>query len=295
MFEHRSKLLGLGCLAHDLVLTAVAFVLAYGIRDQLLPHWNPAGFRPIHPFSYYLLLLAAILILWTAVGYALGIYRKVELRNPQQIIWDEVRLVFTGMILIYAALYLFQRVDISRGLVLLFGVTDAVLVISGRLFLFYNKGSLRRVLGKYHYFMIIGMGKEALELAYLIERAEPLGLRLFGFVHPSLPRAPSPPGLSRTYPVHALSQVNDILRNHVVDEVVVAVDKQDLDRLEPVLRDCELEGVKTRLHLSFLPAPTSRVTLEHIEHVPLLTLSTTPQDEMQLLFKRTLDVVLAAF
>jgi len=36
---------------------------------------------------------------------------------------------------------------------------------------------------------------------------------------------------------------------------------------------------------------TSRVTLEHIEHVPLLTLSTTPQDEMQLFFKRTLDTV----
>ena len=295
MFEHRSKLLGLSCLAHDLVLAAIAFCLAYWIRDQLLPHLNQSSFHPIHPFSYYLPLMAGLLALWTLVGYALGIYRKVELRNPLQIIWDEVRLIFTGMILIHAGLYLFQRVDVSRGLVLIFGATNAVLVIAGRLFLFYNKGSLRRVLGKYHYFMIIGMGKEALELAQLIERAESLGLRLFGFVHPSLPTAPSPEGLVRTYPVHGLSEVNEILHNHVVDEVVVAVDKQDLDRLEPVLRDCELEGVKTRLHLSFLPAPTSRVTLEHIEHVPLLTLSTTPQDEMQLFFKRALDMMLAAF
>jgi exopolysaccharide biosynthesis polyprenyl glycosylphosphotransferase len=269
-------------------------VLSYWIRDQLLPRLNPASFQQIHPFTYYLPVLAGILFLWTVTGYVLGIYRKVELRSPAQIIFDEARLIFTGIILIHAGLYLF-RADVSRGLIWMFGAVDAVLVISGRLLLFYNKGSLRRLLGKYHYFLIIGMDDEAMELAHLIEKAESLGLRLFGFVHPSLPKAPSPAGLARTYPVHALSQVSEILRNHVVDEVVVAVDKQDLDRLEPVLRDCELEGVKTRLHLSFIPAPTAKVTLEHIEHVPLLTLSTTPQDEMQLFFKRTLDMVLAAF
>jgi exopolysaccharide biosynthesis polyprenyl glycosylphosphotransferase len=294
LFEHRSKLLGLSCLAHDLVLASLAFTLAYWIRDQYLPHLDPVSFQKIHPISYYLPLLVGILWLWFVVGYILGIYRKVELRSPAQIIWDEVRLIFTGIILIHAALYL-VRADVSRGLVWMFGAIDAILVISGRLFLFYNKGSLRRVLGKYHYFLIIGTGKEALELAHLIERAESLGLRLFGFVHPSLLKVPPPAGLARTYPVHPLSEVNEILHNHVVDEVVVAVDKQDLDRLEPVLRDCELEGVKTRLHLNFIPAPTSKVTLEHIEHVPLLTLSTTPQDEMQLFFKRSLDMILAAF
>jgi len=291
VFEHRSRLLGLGCLAHDLALAALAFPIAFWLRGHLLRTLFPASFIPIFPFTYYLPLLAGILLLWAAVGYAFGIYRKVEMRSPQQIIWDEMRLIFTGLVLIQASLYLFQA-PVSRSLVWIFGAVHALLVISGRLFLFYNKGSLRRMLGKYHYFLIIGTGKEALELAHLIERAEPLGLRLIGFVHPALPSAPSPSGLARSYPVHALSAVNEILHNHVVDEVVVAVEKQYLDRLEPVLRDCELEGVKTRVHLSFLPAMTSRVTLEHIEHVPLLTLSTTPQDEMQLFFKRTLDTVL---
>lgn len=294
MFEHRSKLLGLSCLAHDLALAVVAFCIAFWLRAYLLLDLYPGTFIPIYPFSYYLKFLPGVLLLWGAVGYALGIYRKVELRSPQQIIWDEIRLIFTGMVLVHAVLYL-MRADVSRSLVWIFGITYAVLVISGRLFLFYYKGSLRRLLGKYHYFLIIGTGKEALELAQLIERAESLGLRLLGFVHPSMPKAPSPTGLTRAYPVHLLSEVNEILRNHVVDEVVVAVEKQDLDRLEPVLRDCELEGVKTRLHLNFLPALTSKVTLEHIEHVPLLTLSTTPQDEMQLFLKRVLDTLLAAF
>jgi exopolysaccharide biosynthesis polyprenyl glycosylphosphotransferase len=294
LFEHRSKLLGLSCLVHDLALAVIAFPLAFWIRVYFLNRFFPDTFIPIYPFSHYLPLLGGVVLLWAVVGYALGIYRKVEFRSPAQIVWDELRLILTGMILIHAALYLFRRPDVSRSLVWIFGITYAVLVISGRLFLFYYKGSLRRLLGKYHYFLIIGTGKEALELAQLIERAESLGLRLLGFVHPSMSNAPSPGGLSRGYPVHSLSEVNHLLREHVVDEVVVAVEKQDLDRLEPVLRDCELEGVKTRLHLNFLPSLTSKVTLEHIEHVPLLTLSTTPQDEMQLFLKRVLDTVAAS-
>jgi exopolysaccharide biosynthesis polyprenyl glycosylphosphotransferase len=293
LFEHRSKLLGLSCLAHDLALTALAFPIAYWLRTHVLPQVFPGTFPGIYPFSWYLPFLAGMLGLWFAVGYVLGIYRKVELRSPQQIIWDEVRLIFTAMILVVAGLYLL-RADVSRSLVLLFGVVDAVLVISGRLFLFYNKASLRRLLGKYHYFLIIGTGREALELAQLIERAESLGLRLIGFVHPSAANAVVPPGLARRYPLHSLAEVTGILHNHVVDEVLVAVEKQHLDRLEPLLRECEREGVKTRIHLSFLPATTSKVSLDHIEHVPLLTLSTTPQDEMQLFAKRVLDTMLAA-
>src|SRR5919108_6525757 len=108
MFEHRSKLLGLSCLAHDLALASVVFSLAYWIRDQLLPRLDSTSFQPIHPFAYYLPILLGVLALWTATGYVLGIYRKVELRSPAQIIWDEVRLIFTAMILINAGLYLLR-------------------------------------------------------------------------------------------------------------------------------------------------------------------------------------------
>ena len=58
MFEHRSKLLGLSCLAHDLALALVAFSLAYWIRDQLLPRLDSTSFQPIHPFAYYLPVLS---------------------------------------------------------------------------------------------------------------------------------------------------------------------------------------------------------------------------------------------
>jgi len=292
LFEHRSKLLGFSCLLHDLVLTALALPIAYWLRVQVLPSILRTHFPSVYPMIHYLPFLGGVLGLWLVVGYILGIYRKVELRNPPQIIWDESKLVIVGMVLGYALLYLLHT-DVSRSLVLTFGTVDAGLLIAGRLILFYGKGSLRRVFGRYHYFLIVGTGEQARELAALVERAEPLGLRLVGFVHPSQTHGESPAGLKGTYPVMALEQVPYILHNHVVDEVLVAVEKQDLDRIEPLLQHCESEGVKTRVHLNFLQSTNARVYLEPLNEIPMLTFASTPQDQMQLLAKRTVDIVLA--
>ena len=292
MFEQRSKLLGFGCLAHDLALTAFAFLLAYWARIALFRN-RIDWFGPIFSLRHYLPILSGILVLWFGVGFVLGIYRRVELRDPLQIIWDETRLVATGMVFVYAALYFF-RANTSRTLILIFGAIDVVLLIAGRLTLFYSKGSLRRMLGRYHYVLIVGAGAEAMELAHLVEEAEPLGLRLVGFVHPTNAAPAKAEGLQREYPSMTLERVPEILRNHVVDEVMIAVDKQDLDRIEPVIVHCEREGVKTRVHLDFLQATNSKVYLEHLSHVPLLTFSNVPQDEMQLLAKRIVDVAASA-
>jgi FlaA1/EpsC-like NDP-sugar epimerase len=116
-----------------------------------------------------------VLALWFAVGYALGIYRRVELRNPLQIIADETKLVVAGMILIHAALYFFKA-DVSRSLIVTFGALDLVLLIAGRITLYLTKGPLRRMFGRYHYFLIVGTGEHALELAQMVEHSEPLGL-----------------------------------------------------------------------------------------------------------------------
>jgi exopolysaccharide biosynthesis polyprenyl glycosylphosphotransferase len=216
----------------------------------------------------------------------------VELRHPLQIILDESKLVLIGMVLIHAGLFVF-RADVSRSLVLTFGALDVILLVAGRLALFYSKGTLRRIFGRFHYVLIVGTGSDALELAHLVERAEPIGLRLVGFAHPTEVSGAPPAGLRKSYSVMSLAEVPGILHNHVVDEVMIAVDKQDLDRMEPLILHCEREGVRTRIHLNFLQATQSRVSLEHLNHVPLLTLSTVPQDEMQLLAKRILDVILA--
>ena len=293
MLERRSKLMGLGCLAHDLALTALALPVAYLLRTQVLPRVFNSHFPPIYPLRDYLPFLAGVLVTWVIVGFLYGIYRRVELRNPAQIIWDETKLVVTGMVLVHAGLYLF-RADISRSLAVTFGAVNLLFLITGRLTLFFTKGSLRRIFGRYHHILVVGTGTYAYQLAQLVEHAEPLGLRLIGFAYLT-ERPPAPAaGLHNSYTSIPLEQVPGFIHDHVVDEVLIAVEKQDLDQIEPLVLHCEREGIRTRVHLNFLKAASSSVHLEHLNEFPLLTFSTGPQDELQLLAKRFADTVLAA-
>ena len=118
-----------------------------------------------------------------------------------------------------------------------------------------------------------------------------MGLRLIGFVSPD-PENDHPAKLG-SYPVFPLDSLSNILHERVVDEVIFAVNMQELARLEPVIRHCADVGMKTRVELEFLPAAYSRIYLEKFREVLLLSLSSAPDSELRLFFKRIFDMVLS--
>ena len=99
--------------------------------------------------------------------------------------------------------------------------------------------------------------------------------------------------LSRRYPVRALEKLPELLRSHVIDEIIFAVDSRRLAELEEVFLLCDEEGVRTRVAVDFFPHVNSRVYLDRLGNSPLLTFSATPHDEIRLLVKRVSDMVLA--
>ena len=295
MFADRSKLLGLTCALQDLVLTALAFPVAYWVRAHVLGRLAGGwlGHRALYPLPSYWPLFVAVLVAWPLIGYALGIYGGVELRDRGQVALDVTKLVAVGLLVLNAGLYLSKGMHISRTFVLTIGGVDFVLLVLGRWLLLYASTWLRDALERYHYFLIVGTGPGAQKLAALIEEAEPLGLRLVGFVDPGNRTPSSPANLRRSYPVLPLDDTPTVLHNQVVDEVLFAVDKEELGRLGELMLLCEQEGVKTRVQLDFLPLVFSRVYLENLRHVPLLTFASAP-DEMHLFAKRAADVILSA-
>ena len=149
-----------------------------------------------------------------------------------------------------------------------YAAIDLLLMIAFRLV------ARRLSLGGVRQVLLAGGSREALEIARPLEANELRGLR-------------------RAYPVHALSNLPELLRQHVIDGVIFAVSKDELEKLESTFLMCEEEGVKTRLLLSFFPHVISKVYLERLRDMPLLTSSTTPEKESLLLLKRVVDLVLS--
>ena len=170
MFDRRSKLLSTITLVHDLGLTCVAFGVAYLLRS-LLVHFQffSAHFTIIYPFTHYLPLLAAFLVVWTVVGYYSSFYRDLELTNPIQLILKIVSQLAIVLVVVYAGLYLLHLTDISRTFILLIGIVNFVLLLLGRAASYWGVAIMRDRLSRYHYLLIVGCGPRAREMAALIE------------------------------------------------------------------------------------------------------------------------------
>ena len=287
MFDHHKKRAFLLFAAADVILTILAFEAAYQTR-VFLP--LPRVFFITTPIKA--LLLGFVLVTWLLLGRSIGAYARLYGSNTRSAIIDTLHQVVFGALGLVVFIY-FLRMDISRPFIALFVAYDFVLLsvyraAAGRL-----RGWIRRQFGAELFCVVVGEGREALEMARSIEDAEEFGVRLLTFVDLSGLQGPEIE-LRGRYPVKRLDELAALLRHDVVDEVFFVVDASKLPGLEEIFLLCDEEGVRTRVATHFFPHANSRVFLDRFGDLPLLTFSTTPHDEMRLLVKRGLDVLLAA-
>jgi exopolysaccharide biosynthesis polyprenyl glycosylphosphotransferase len=152
---------------------------------------------------------------------------------------------------------------------------------------------LQRGLTGHRYYLIVGTGSAAASVAHLIEKHRDHGDRVVGFLRETEGRQLEEEGLRLRYPCWELSELPRMLEEHIVDEVLLAVSKPELEKMEDLFLACEEQGVKTRVLVDFFPHLRSEITLDRLEHLPLLTFSRAPENEYLLFFKRAFDLGLA--
>ncbi len=272
----------------DIALTAVAFLLAYQTRVRI-PTSRPFEhlFYIEYPVAVLLLILAGIV--WVTTGYWLNIYEKLDSAHTRVILRDTFHQCALGAICLVLGQYML-RLDLSRTFVLLVAVYSWILLCLFRMNAGRWIGTVRREFGTAHFIMVVGTSERAQELGRALEQSADYGVRLMGFLDHSQGEIQ----LSKTYPVRALDSLPELLREHVIDEIIFAVESRQLAGMEDVFLLCDEEGVRTRVIVDFFPHVNSDVYLDRLGSMPLLTFSAAPHDEIRLLLKRLTDIVLAA-
>jgi exopolysaccharide biosynthesis polyprenyl glycosylphosphotransferase len=271
----------------DMVLVSLAFEAAYQTRQVLHLYWLFYLMAPMKA-----LVLGFCLIVWTTLALSLGIYERLDAGDPRVILYDSFRQCAYGAV----CLVLFEfalRLDLSRAFLLLFAFYAWAALFLFRLFAGRLVGIIRREFGALHYVIVAGVGERAIKLGEVLERSAQYGIRLSGFLADSAD-APAEVRLSAAYPVYPIAELPALLRRHVIDEVIVAVGSERLPELDEVFLLCDEQGVRTRLAVDFFPHVHSTVYLERLGFIPLLTFSSAPHDEVRLLAKRVIDVLVSA-
>ena len=272
----------------DVILVTLAFLAAYQTRLRLTDtlHFENVFYLDF-PVGALLLVLSAIC--WVAIGYWFNVYEKLDSAHPRVVLRDTFQQCALGAISIVVEEYVL-RLDLSRSFVALFAVYAWILLCLFRLSAARMVGAVRRGFGTSHYVMVVGSTEGAYRLGEALEKSSDYGIRLMGF----LDDEPGEVRLSQTYQQYALGGLPQLLKEHVIDEIIFAVDSRKLAEMEEVFLLCDEEGVRTRVVVDFFPHVNSQVYLDRLGATPLLTFSAAPHDEIRLLLKRFIDVILAA-
>lgn len=291
MFARHNRMIGVLYLCADLLLALTSFWLAHEVRSHLIT------LRRLYPLSNYPWIVPLVAAIWVSVGLTMGIYREIREEELRRAFTDPLKVGLVSTLLLFAFTFAFKLETISRLLLGLYAGIDLVTTTLFRLLARRFAGPLRRSVAGLRNFLLVGDLPETVEIARDIEANETRGMRLLGVVRVNPGATPEAPvgqmRLRRSYPVFAIAQLPELLRRHVIDEVIFAVGKEELEKLEEAFLLCEEEGVKTRVLLSFFPHVISKVYLERLGERPLLTFSATPESEYLLLLKRVLDFVMA--
>jgi len=294
MLKQQARAIAALSYATDLGVTLAAVPIAYWLRNdlfpRLVPRLYPAG---LLEFSLYLVVVGPIVVLWSLLLFLSNAYRSRRTLG----LADEVSLVarvsFFGTLLLTLVVFAARWTFLSRSFLFVFFFVNLFLLVSARVTVRLLARRVRMLGFNYRTVVLVGDSPRARSMARLIHEHPWWGLKLLGLIR-ERPADPADAGPANGTPVlGTLADFEGIVRDTHVDEVILAVDRGDLPKLEDVFLLCEEMGIRTRLVLDFFPHVLARVELDEFQGTPLLTFSTTPDDPTALVLKRGVDVFLA--
>lgn len=296
MLKERARIVAGSLLAIDLLLVTGAFFVAFWLRNSLLPALGVLTTN-LYPLGLYLPLLPVVLLVWGGFLMRFNLYhsqRSTPLRSEAIDIFRACGGATLILILLVFAFRLDEKLltddRISR-LWIFLTVALAYLLLLARMITVRLLARWVRLRGlNYRTVLIAGTNELAIRIAESIEHHPYWGYRIVGFVAESDSALDSFGG----YPVlGTLERIPAVTEETVVDEVIFALGRQQLDRLEDVLLELEERGVRTRLALNLFPHTRARVEVGTLDELPLLTYSTTPTSEFRLIGKRLIDIAVS--
>jgi exopolysaccharide biosynthesis polyprenyl glycosylphosphotransferase len=272
-------------LLSDLVLVAAAWLGAYVLRFHAgIP--APRGIPPVEP---YLTVLLFLLPAWAYVYRTRGLYAARRVDSPLSEIASVTAAGTTVVFLLVAASFFVRSFSFSRGVVLLFWALSIVSVAGFRLLAREVLFALHRRGRHLTSALVVGGGRLAEQVIDRIHERPQLGLRVVGVLTDAKgPRVHGVPVLGR------YEQVKPVLHLCGARQVVVALPREDTDRLEPLLDQLEDELVDIRLVPDVLHVATLSSSVEDFDGLPVINLRESPLVGWAALQKRTFDVGVSA-
>lgn len=280
MTEEKTEQISRTTYCLDIFFTIVVYLVSYLVRNtfavnQEIDFWSHSAILPLY-LSFLIFFLSHS-----------GTYQHFASRRVISFLWPIVRSITLSIGLLLGLIFFLDIQYVSRAIILLFACLNLVVLCAVRLFITIYCKRLQRQGKCRAKILVIGMGQRALQLSNTVKANTEWGIDIIGYLDPD----PESAGCKITNEkiLGTVGQISQVLKDNVVDEVIMAVPRKMIGDVESIALACEEEGVLFRVMADFFEVQVERISVTKTGNIPLLTLEPVALDETKLLIKRIFD------
>ncbi len=273
-------------MALDLALLAGAWCLAYYVRFYT-DFTSPRG---VPPFTQYALVLPFILPVWFTLLRSRGLYDPQRTDSPLREAGGVIGATAMGVVVLVALSFFVRGYYYSRIAILIFSFASAFSIISMR---WGVRATLRRMRRKgfnLRYVLVVGAGDLAREVIERIHAHPEAGLRVVGVLAGT--GAEQGRRVAGVPVVGEYGGMKELLVRRRIDQVVLALPRDEQHHMEKVLGSLDDEVVNVRMVPDLLHVMTLRSSVEDLDGLPTINLRDTPLLGWAGVQKRVMDLAL---
>jgi exopolysaccharide biosynthesis polyprenyl glycosylphosphotransferase len=294
----------------DAILVVISFRLAYYLRytvffgnnllmtfrnnllgiennTHTLQRIQPDVHTPINSFQSLEIGIVVGLILIFALR---GLYNIRLTGSWFRQVWTIVSSTTLGLAFLVTYYFVFQPPSNSRLLVPFVWATAILVLCTARLIVSSSMGILYRLgLGETR-LLVVGSGRLGKMIMQHIVANPNLGYNIVGFLH-DMNEPPSDFG--RFKMLGTLDDLGMVIRSMQIDEVIIALPSHLHQQSIRSVRLCERLGTSFKLVPDLYELSLSRIDMEAIEGIPLISIKQVSINSLQQIVTRIVDIIIA--
>jgi len=285
--SHRLKfLLVLLTVAVDAALAAIAFYFAYELR-ALLPFPTPLKMAPFRDYLPWLTLHVFSVVL------CFFFYRLYHVRRGGSridLFYSVLSAVSIATVMATSLAYLTYRSDssLSRGMTVYGWAFTIALVLLGRVVVGWTRGQVAARCPDR--LLLIGTGDVARMILQKTLHSPRLGYKVVGLVNGQDTQG----DLVGVPILGPQAELATIVRDHDIQEVVIALPEASHEELLDMIAACEAQHASVRIFPDLFQIIASEISISDLDGLPMLTVRDPTLRGWKLTVKRAMDLVIGA-
>lgn len=273
--SNRHAFVSIGQLFLDIFFLILSFFVSYYIASHL---------RVLQSITAFVWVLLIYIPLWISSMGFLGMYNKTTFNYYDRVLRNILFSSLISCMFVASFMFFIKETMFSRTLYSVFTVTSIVFLVFERFMSVYLVGKHRRKTTSNVIF--VGDRNVALKFVYFLQKTN-ITINVIGYVNVHK--------CNRTFnskkTLGYIEDLENILKNQVVDEVIFALPKDYFGDVEKYVSICEEMGITVRVILDLYNLRVAKTHFSCMGTLPMLTFNSVSLNQFQLMIKRIMDIL----